>query len=780
MASLTELQAQAYQRYQAGDRAQAERLCWDMLRVQPLHAEALYLLGVLALDAGQPVPAILYFHHATTLQPQNAVYQNALGEAYRAWGGLAEAVASFEQAIKRDPGCVPAHHALGLTLLDQGKLTAAVASFCEALRLRPEHERAHLNLGRALQMQGELDSAAGCYTEAIRLRPNYAIAYNNLGAVRTAQNRFTEAIAALQEAVRLQPDYPEAHFNLGNALRSQGDPSAIGSFQTAVRLRPNYVKAHCSLGLALAGRGQVEEGINELHTALRLQPDCVEAYENLGNILLQRARWEDALPVFEKLLSLKPDHPEAFACRFRIKELLCDWRTRQADQERLERELAERLAGERVAAVTPFNTLTLPWPPSQQLAVARRYSEVMARNLDELRRSLNLTWPPPSSPYKGGHGGGRLRIGYLGATFHDHATLHLMQTVFGLHDRQEFEVFAYSHGPDDQSARRRQFIQDCDHFRDIVALSTADSARQIHADGIHILVDLMGYTGHARTEILALRPAPIQVNWLAYPSTMAAPFIDYLIGDHIITPPERAEDFGERVVLMPHCYLATDHQQEIAARPVRRSEFQLPEQAFVFSSFNNTYKIEPRIFSIWMKILAQVQHSVLWQLSGGATFERNLRREAAARGIAPERLIFAGALPKAEHLARLRLADLFIDTYYINGHTTTVDALWAGVPVLTCPGETWTSRVASSLLTSIGLPELITRDLEEYERQAVFLARHPGELRQLREKLAANRTTWPLFDTPRFVRNLERAYREMWAVYASGQPPRLLEIREPA
>jgi predicted O-linked N-acetylglucosamine transferase (SPINDLY family) len=355
-----------------------------------------------------------------------------------------------------------------------------------------------------------------------------------------------------------------------------------------------------------------------------------------------------------------------------------------------------------------------------------------------------------------------------------------MQSLFGLHDRKDFEIFAYSYGPDDGSSYRKRVRSDCDHFHDIAGLSTADSARRIHGDGIHILVDLMGYTGGAREEIIALRPAPIQVSYIGFAGSMGAPFIDYLISDRIVTPAELAEAFSEQLVLLPHCYLVNDHQQEVAATPLRRADFGLPQSGFVLTCFNNSYKFEPQLFDIWMKILAQVPGSVLWLYSGGATGEQNLRREAAARGIAADRVLFAQHLPKSEHLARLRLADLFLDTHYVNAHTGASDALWAGLPVLTCPGNTFAARVAASLLANIGLPELIAANLEDYERRAVHLAHHADELRKLRTRLAANRTTWPLFDTPRYTRNLERAYRAMWDIYAAGEPPRPIEVTEPA
>jgi protein O-GlcNAc transferase len=771
MSTLDELHTRALRYYQAGEHGQAEQVCATILQREPLNADAIHLLGAVALETGTP-RAVALLHHATLLRPANAAFHHALGEAYRTRGDRAEAIKCFREALRCDPALAAAHHGLGQTLLDQGDLDEALTSIRQSVALQPNQPRAQLNLGRALSLRGDLPGAAACFTEAVRLKPDYAIAHNNLGAVLHSQQKYSEAISALRRALQLQPNYPEAHFNLGNALHAIGEPAAVPCYAEAIRLRPDYLKAHCQMAVALAAQGRTDEAVLSLKTALRLKPDSLEALEQLGYILLQPARWEESLPVFQQVLARQPDHAEVFACLVRVHELLCDWRTREADFDRLRRDVEQRLADGRRPAVLPFNTMTQPWSPVKHLAVARSYSEDFVRRVAALRGSTSFTFPRSRD--------GRLRIGYICGAFHNHALMHLMQGLFGLHDRNDFEVFAYSYGPDDDSSYRHRVKRDCDHFRDVAALSTADAARCIHADGVHILVDLMGYTGGAREEIVALRPAPIQVSWIGYAGSMGAPFLDYFIGDAVVTPPDLAEAFSERIVQMPHCYLINDHAQEIAAAAPRRTDYGLPENGFVFTSFNNSYKYEPRIFGIWMRVLQKTPDAVLWLYSGGATMERNLWREAAARGVSTEQIVFAKHQPKSQHLARLRLADLFLDTHYVNAHTGASDALWTGLPVLTCPGETFASRVAASLLTNVGLPELIATDLDEYERRAVHLACHPEELRRLRERLAANRTVWPLFDTPRFTRNLERAYRAMWDVYAAGQPPRRIEVTEPA
>ena len=779
MPTPAELQAQAWRLYQCGDRALAEQACWEALRQRPLFADAVYLLGILALDAGRTPLALLHFHHAATLEPDRAAHHNALGEAYRTSGRPAEADACYRQALRHDPTMAAAHHGLGLVLLDQGHPAAAAASFRQALSFRPDHERTYLNLGRALQTQGDHAAAADCYIEALRLRPDYALAHNNLGAALQGQGRHTEAVPRFREALRHEPDYPEAHANLGGSLLALGDAATAKThFREALRRRPDYAKAHLGLARALQTLGELPAALAGFREAVRVKPDYAEAHEALGNLLMLQPDYEGAAAAFERALALRPDNADAFACLMWARQALCDWRTLAADLERLDAEVSRCLEAGKPSPAPPFCALPLPWSAARQLEIARSHSVAVAEQAAPLRKTLDLTFPPPAVHRPPGT---RLRIGYLSGEFHDHAISHLMLGVFGLHDRSRFEVFGYSFGRDDGSSYRRRIAHDCDHFRDIAPLSAADGARRIHADGVHVLVDLQGYTGLSRMALAALRPAPVQVNYLAYPGSLGADFIEYILGDPVVTPPELAAAYSERVVTLPHAYLATDHTAPIADEPVSRAACGLPDKAFVFCGFGNRYKIEPRIFGVWMRILQSVPDSVLWLSPASATVERNVRREAEARSVEGRRLVFASyAKEKADHLVRHRAADLMLDTLYYNGHTTAVDALWAGLPVLTCPGETFASRVGASLLSAVGLPELIAADLTEYERRAVDLATQPGELRWLRDKLASNRTAWPLFDTPRLVRNLERAYLAMWENYAAGREPRSMRIEEGA
>jgi protein O-GlcNAc transferase len=442
-----------------------------------------------------------------------------------------------------------------------------------------------------------------------------------------------------------------------------------------------------------------------------------------------------------------------------LSKQICDW-SALAD---LDRRIVEAVRGG-VAGVTPFTTVIGPSTPADQLRAARSHL-----------RSMKIEALPPI--HRGQrHRHERIRVGYLSADFHDHATSYLMAGLFERHDRAKFEISAYSFGPDQKDQSRARLMKAFDRFFDIRPLRDVDAARLLAAHEIDIAVDLKGYTGGARPAILAHRPAPIQVSYLGYPGTMGADFIDYVVADPITVPIDEQAFFTEKIVHLPDCYQANDRERPIAERTPSRAECGLPERGFVFASFNSGLKLTPAFFDIWMRLLKTVPNSVLWLLRDNPWVEANLRREATARGVSPERLVFAPRETLADHLARNRLADLFLDTLPYNAHTTASDALWAGLPVVSCIGTTFAGRVAASLLSAVGLPELITRSLEEYEALARHLASDPARLAGIRAKLVRNRLTTPLFDTDRFRRHLEAAYLEMWRIQQRGEKPRAFAV----
>ncbi len=590
----------------------------------------------------------------------------------------------------------------------------------------------------------------------------------NLQVLR--EGRLDEAFREYQQMAS-SCNYYAAHLQLGNiCLMREELPEAIAHYRQTIAREPRHYQAWHNLGVALQKQEKMTEAIACFRKAIELYPNYTEAHENLGIALVGLDRLNEARIVLERCLELNSKSTLAFSYLFRLRQLIADWRDRELNLERLSRITAEQLAQGKVTDVVPFDSLSFFGDAGTQLAIARSHAAAVSKRAEKQRQSLNFTYSRTRSE--------RLRIGYVSADFHNHATSHLMLGVFSAHAREDLEIFTYSLGEDDDSFYRKRIVNDSEHFRDLSEETAVECAKRIHADGIDILVDLKGYTREARFEIFALRPAPIQVSYLGYPGTMGADFIDYIISDGIVTPPTAAEYFTEKLVILPHSYQVNDSEQPVDAAPMTRTEWGLPEKGIVFASFNQAYKIEPPIFDIWMRVLQAVEGSVLWLYADKEETKQNLRREAVARGVEANRLIFAGFLPKSRHLARLKLADLMLDTYTYNGHTTASDALWMGVPVVTCPGQTFAARVGASLLTAVGLPELIAGDFHEYEKLAVRLGKNAGELRQLKEKLAANRLTYPLFDTRRFVRNLENAYRAMWEIYAQGKKPEHIFVEE--
>ena len=767
---LEHLYAQATAAHAAGNSPSAAALCRALLSHDPRHAEAAFLLGVIAIDEGRPAEAILAFEHARSLRPGEARFLHAHGEACRSLGRLAEATESLLAAVRTDPTLAAAHNTLGVMSLDAGDTVGATRWLSAGIAVRPDYPRLHLNLGRVRQLGQDVDGAIACYWEAIRLDPRYAIAHNNLGAALNSQGRFAEAAVTLRRAIELQPGYPEAHFNLGNVLAAADDPAAaVTSYREALRLRPDYFNACLQMGISLESLGQRREAMAIYESLVQRNPESREAWERLSLLLMVSNQWDRTRHALKQLAARAAPTGPPHTNLIYAKQMLCDWSHREADLKSLGMQVDARLAAGQPSGVTPFYAIVFAWPAARQLAIAQDQSRAIAAKQAALREEL-AALRPARSP-------GRLRIGYLSGDFYDHAVSHLAQGMFALHDRQEFEVFGYSYGPDDGSRYRWRIQRDIEHFVDVRDLRTRELARRIAADRIDILVEMMGFSGFTRLEVMAAKPAPVQMSWLAYPGTTGADFIDYLLGDRFITPSEAAADFSERLVRLPHSYMITDHEQPVATTAGRRCDHGLPIEGFVFACVNNAYKFEPGIFGVWMQILSRVPGSVLWLKSGGATMESNLGREAKARGVSPDRLRFMrNNIPKPDHLARLRMADLFLDTHVYNAHTTAADALWTGLPVLTCPGATFASRAGVSLLEAAELPELIASDLDHYERLAVELAGNPEKLAHLRGRLAARRSSCPLFDTPRFVRNLEQGYRAAWAIHEAGKKPQAIDI----
>jgi predicted O-linked N-acetylglucosamine transferase (SPINDLY family) len=675
-------------------------------------------------------------------------------------GDHASALRRIDHALNVDPRSASAYNNRGVVLAELGRLADAVASYDKAIAFAPGYVDAVVNRGNALKDLERFEEALASYDRAIALNPSNADAFNKRGNVLTELRRFDEAMASYERAIALRPAFGEAFNNRGVALaKLKRIDEAVVSYDKALVLKPNYAEALNNRGQALAELRRFDEALASYDQAIALKPDCAEAFNKRGNVLNELHRFDEALENYEQAIALEPDIDYLIGNRLHVKMHVCDWTDFAQECSALNAAVMNGLP-----ASSPFPLLAIPTSAGVQLECAKHYSS------DQHAASSAPLWRGQRYSHD------RIRVAYLSADLHAHATAQLMAGLFELHDKSRFETIAMSFGPALDSDMRQRLVRSFDRFIDVRALSDEAIAELIYSMETDIAVDLKGFTRDARTNILAKRPAPIQVSYLGYPGTMGASYIDYLIADHVVVPGDQHHVFAEKVVCLPDSYQVNDANRRNAGITPSRSKAGLPEGGFVFCCFNNNFKITPDVFDVWMRLLREIEGSVLWLIAGNSVAPANLRREAALRGVAAERLIFAPRTGSEDHLARHRLADLFLDTYYCNAHTTASDALWVGVPVLTCSGATFAGRVAGSLLTAVGLPELITHSLDDYEALALKLARDPMLLAALRQKLARHRETYPLFNTERFARHIEAAYIEMWERCQRGEPPQSFAV----
>ena len=615
--------------------------------------------------------------------------------------------------------------------------------------------------GNALLTQAKPTEALAAYDQVIAIQPAHADAYNNRANALLALGRADAALASYDRALTLNPTQAATHFNRGNALAALARLNdAIASFDKAIVLNPGYADAYRNRGSAFLVMRRLPEALASYDKALASDPTHAETHYNRANALLLLSRLDEAVASYERALALKPDYDFLPGTLAYTRMKLCDWTDLTG---RLNKLRTDILAGKK--ATVPFALLTMFDEPQ----LHKRASEIYTRT--RYPRSTAL------GPFTKGPRRDRIRIGYFCADLHNHASAYLLAELFEVHDRARFEVSGFSHGPQRQDEmRRRVSAAFGENFHEVSGRSDRAIAKLSRERGIDIAIDLNTYAQNARPAMFAEGCAPIQVSYLAYPGTMGAAYIDYIIADKIVIPPARQGDFTEKVIYMPHCYQVNDSQRRIADRTFTRTALGLPEQGFVFCCFNNNHKILPATFDVWMRLLKVIDGSVLWLLEDNTGVASNLRKEAAARGVDSRRLVFAGRLPLDKHLARQGLADLFLDTLPYNAHTTASDALWAGLPLLTCTGTAFAGRVAASLLMTVGLPELVTDSAAAYEAKALELARDPAKLAAIRRKLAANRLSTPLFDTKLFAKHIESAYTAIYERAEAGLPPQSFAV----
>ncbi len=728
--------------------------CERAIAIRPQFAEAHFNRGIALHDLERWGPALGSYDRAIALRPDYPEAWCNRGIVLGMLGRPEEALASYERAIALRPGYPLAYCNLGNALQEMAELEAALSSYDVAIGINGVYAEALSNRGNVLRRLDRLDEAIVSCDRATAADPLMTDAHYHRGLVLHDLEEWEAAIAAFDRAIALDPAHAEAHCNRGNSLlRLNRTEAALAAYDRALVAKPDYAAAYANRANVLRVLKRYPEALASSDRAVELEPGLAEAHIHRGFVQLALARFADVVASLDRAILLKPDVIKIAGLRLYAKLKICDWTALDSEVADLEGRI---LRGE--PAADPFCVLAV----SGSAPLQRKAAELWVR----------ATCMPRESQFGDARcrRADRIRIGYFSSDFYNHATMSLMAGSFEMRDRSRFEMTAFSYGPNVGDAMQERMQSAADRFIDVRDRSEREIAMLARDLQIDIAVDLKGFTDDSRPGIFSWRAAPLQVAYLGYPGTSGAPYMDYLIADRVVIPDASQLDYMEKVIYLPDSYQANDHRRAIAHVAPSREELGLPREGFVFCCFNSCYKITPTVFDAWMRILRKVDGSVLWILEENNVVAANLRREAAERGVSPDRLVFARRLAGAAHLARQGDADLFLDTLPVCAHTTASDALWAGLPLLTCLGEAFAGRVAASLLQALGLPELVARSADEYEAQAVELALNPRRLTAIRRRLNDARTTAPLFDTARFTRNLERAYAAIYERYLNGSP----------
>jgi predicted O-linked N-acetylglucosamine transferase (SPINDLY family) len=749
----------AYIAGDTGDHQQAFVLLQKACQSKDCSREALYHLGNLYLAQGDFENAIYFLQNATLKSGPFFEATHNMGLAFANIGNHAKAIDFFSKACELNPHSLEAFTNLGNSYKNLGQLEEALRSHQKAIDISQKHPQCWLNLGVTLHELKSYEKALHAFDQATQLDPGYGEAWSNKGVTLSALERYEDALTCQDKALTLNPQDADAWSNKSAiylAVMSYED--ALLACQKVIELRPDFSPAFYNLGICLEGLRQDTKAITAYEQAVKIKPDYQDAWINLGRVFSNMKQYEDALNAYEKVLELKPDTSFIFGALLHTKMLMCNWQNFEANLSDLKTKVN---LGNQVTA--PFEFITLCDDEALQL----RVSQAWAKSNNSYQSISSI--PTQRTQTK-------IRIGYFSADFHNHATSYLMAEFFELHNNSAFEIYAFSYGPNLNDAMRNRLLKTFDHFIDVSNLTDQAIAKQSQAMMIDIGIDLKGYTKDSRPRIFSYRVAPIQVSYLGYPGTMGSETIDYILADHILIPEKSQPYFSEKIIYLPNSYQTNDSKRKVSQSQFNRVDMQLPENAFIFCCFNNSYKITPQLFNVWMRILKVAPNSVLWLLNDNQWATDNLSKEAVARGVDPKRLIFANRMQSADHLRRQELADLFLDTTPCSAHTTATDALWSGLPLLTIEGNCFSGRVGASLLNGLNLPELITHTLEEYETLAIKLAENTALLKNIRHKLITNRVTSPLFDTQLLTKQIEAAYSRIYERHQTGLPPATIEI----
>jgi protein O-GlcNAc transferase len=762
------------QHHQAGRLKAAEAVYEDILHEFPDQPDALHLTGLVSHQQGDVDRAVGLIKRAIHQRSTHPVYLKNLCVVLTASNRVEEAATNYRTLVDIVPHDIDAWIGLGNSCQHVGRLDDAIEAYRQAVHLRPSHSGAYHNMGAAYHARGDHRQALLCLQAALRIDPGSAQIQYSLGRVYISMGNIDEAIRSIQQAIEINADYIEARFNLANLFKDVGKfQAAAENYMALLKIAPAMAEAHNNLGNVLLSLNQDDQALKCYQAAIEINPDYPEAWQNISIVSQNNGDYEAAMENCKKAITIEPGYEPAFASLAHQMRQACVWDGLEKIDRKLDQLTRKALSEGRQPAENPFLNITRHADPAANLAVAQAWSRNLSTRVKAVR-SLEKSEAGAQLPTrsKAGH----LKIGYLSNNFRNHPTAHLLIRLFGLHDRKQFKTYAYSYGQDDASDYRKRIETDCDHFVDLREMNDCQAADRIRTDRINILVDLVGYMQGHRLGICARRPAPVQVRYLGMAGTSGADFFDYLIADRVVVPEEQTRYYSEKLVYLPHSYQINDDRQSIAHAGYTKTDFNLPADTFIYCSFASHYKLDSKMFSAWMRILRQTDPSALWLTPGSKTAERNLIIQAKARDVDPERLVFTHRLPKEDHLARLKLADLALDTRLVGGAATTSDALWAGVPVVTMQGGHFASRMSASLLNAIRLEELIVSNLDEYEALAVRLRCDGRWLESVRQKLNTQKASTPLFATVATTGHLESAYTAMWEIFEKGEKARMIEL----
>jgi len=731
-----------------------------LIKNRPDDAVLFNISGACYAQLGEPIIAMRKYEKAIELNPNYSEAYNNLGITLQELGEPEQALENFEKAFSLKPEKVEIINVIISILNEVNDPKISVDYYQKIIKNSPELYLAHFNLGTVYQDMGRIDDAISSYEQTIKLQPEFSEAFLNLGIIFQETGKLDEALKNLERANEIDPDNPVILNNLGITLEElDRKEDAIIHFEKAIEIYPSDPATYYNLGITLRGSNN-DYAIKNFEKAIQINPKNGEFYSQLGGLHFQAKHHNKALLNLDKAYSINPDIDFLIGNRLYTRMQLALWDDFQEQVNILSNKINNN-----DNAITPFSLMALIDDPQTQYNATKKYANF---NFPQNVTSL------PIKPYLNHK---KIRIGYFSADFHNHPTMHLMAELFELHDKEKFEIIAFSFGPNQKDQWRERVLQSFDEFIDVRMKSDSEISSLSREMEIDIAVNLGGYTQDSRTGVFANLAAPIQVNFLGFPGTMGADYIDYIIADHIVIPTENESYFSEKIVYMPETYQINMSKRDVSNKPLSRSDLGLPEASFIFSCFNNIHKITPPTFECWMRILKSVDGSVLWLYANNQNVITNILNSASRLGVDKSRIIFAQHVPVEEHLNRIGMADLFLDTLPYNAHTTASEALRMGVPVITLIGNSFASRVAASIVTAVDMPELITQTQDEYESLAIELAKNQQKFNNIKQKLIENLSTCSLLNSQSFTKNLELAYEQMNAWAVSNQKPENIIVK---